>query len=153
MHHVHVSHHFCLSVSLLNLVKFAILNGYRHIDCALVYQNEDEVAKALNQVISSGAVKKEHLFITSECCNTCHDTAKVRPFLEKTLKSLQLHYVNLYLIHWQFAYQAGDDANGDTLLVDTDYLDTRKGAQEVQKAGFTETIGVSNFNSKQIVSL
>lgn len=136
-------------------VKFAILNGYRHIDCALVYQNEDEVGKALKEVISSGAVKREELFITSKCWNTCHDTVNVRPCLEKTLKSLQLDYVDLYLIHWPFAYQPGDDlfpkdANGATILVDTDYLDTWKGMEEVQKAGLTKTIGVSNFNSKQI---
>ena len=137
-------------------VKYAILEaGYRHIDCALVYQNEDEVGNALKEVISSGAVKREDLFITSKCWNIFHDTANVRKAIEQTLKSLQLDYVDLYLIHWPFAFKPGDnlfprDADEKLLTEDTDYLDTWKGMEEVQKAGLAKTIGVSNFNSKQI---
>ena len=136
-------------------VKYAILNGYRHIDCARMYLNEDEVGRALNEVISSGAVKREELFITSKCWNTYHDTANVRKALQQTLESLQLDYVDLYLIHWPQAYQPGDDlwpkdAKGQTILVDTDYLDTWRGMEQVYKAGLAKAIGVSNFNSEQI---
>lgn len=137
-------------------VKYAILQaGYRHIDCAFVYQNEDEVGKALSEVISSGAVKREDLFITSKCWNTCHDTSAVRPAIERTLKLLKLDYLDLYLVHWPVAYKPGNDlfptnADGTTATVDTDYLDTWKGMEEVQKAGLTKTIGLSNFNSQQI---
>ena len=138
-----------------NAVKYAVLNGYRHIDCALIYANEAEVGKALNELISAGAVKREELFITSKCWNTYHDTANVRKGLEKTLGLLGLDYVDLYLIHWPQAYQPGEDllpkdANGGPFLVDTDYLDTWKGMEEVYKAGLAKTIGVSNFNSEQI---
>ena len=140
-------------------VKFAILEGgYRHIDCAYAYQNEEEVGRALHEVISSGAVKREDLFITSKVWNTFHSTHLVKPILEKTLSLLKLDYLDLYLIHWPFGYKEGgelfpQDENGKTVTSDVDYLDTWKGMEECVAAGLTKTIGVSNFNSEQIKRL
>lgn len=140
-------------------VKYAILEaGYRHIDCAFVYQNEEEVGRALHEVISSGAVKREDLFITSKCWNTFHSTHLVRPAIEQSLAKLKLDYLDLYLIHWPFGFQEGGDlfprkpeaeSPTDCILSDVDYLDTWKGMEEVQQAGLAKTIGLSNFNAEQ----
>lgn len=136
-------------------VKDAILEGgYRHIDCAFVYQNEEEVGKALTEVILSGAVKREDLFITSKCWNTFHSTHLVPEAIQKSLKALQLDYLDLYLIHWPFGYQEGgsifpQDANGVSITSDVDYLDTWKGMEEVHGKGWTKAIGLSNFNVDQ----
>jgi aldehyde reductase len=140
-------------------VKYAILRaGYRHIDCAFAYQNEGEVGRALHEIISSGAVKREELFITSKCWNIYHSTTLVKPALQQTLALLKLDYLDLFLVHWPFGYQEGGaifpkTASKVSITSDVDYLDTWKGMEECVAAGLTKTIGVSNFNSQQIKRL
>ena len=131
-------------------VKYAILEaGYRHIDCAYAYLNEEEVGRALDEVITSGAVKREDLFITSKLWNTFHTPALVRPVLQEQLAKLKLDYLDLYLVHWPVGFKEGGDVFPGATS-DVDYVDTWKAMEEVQLAGLTRTIGVSNFNSQQI---
>jgi len=136
-------------------VKDAIDVGYRHIDCALVYGNENEVGAGIQEKIKEGVVKREDLFITSKVWNTYHSTHKVKECLQETLKSLGTEYVDLYLIHWPFGYQEGGElfpknAEGTVILNDIDYLDTWKGMEECFKLGLAKAIGLSNFNHEQI---
>jgi glycerol 2-dehydrogenase (NADP+) len=79
-------------------VIHAIKAGYRHIDCAFCYQNEDEVGAALQEVIKKGVVKREELFVTSKLWCTFH--TRVEEALRKSLESLGCGYVDLYLVHW-----------------------------------------------------
>jgi glycerol 2-dehydrogenase (NADP+) len=79
-------------------VIHAIEAGYRHIDCAFCYQNEDEVGEALADVIKRGIVKREDLFITSKLWCTFHTRAEEG--LQKSLDMLKTPYVDLYLMHW-----------------------------------------------------
>ena len=79
-------------------VTHALFAGYRHIDCAYVYGNEDEVGQGLAEAFKSGKVKREHVFITTKLWCTYH--SRVEENLDMSLKSLGLEYVDLYLMHW-----------------------------------------------------
>ncbi|MDF1725251.1 MAG: aldo/keto reductase, partial [Alcanivorax sp.] len=66
-------------------VKAAIEMGYRHIDCAHIYGNEDEIGQALQEVFAAGTVQREDLWITSKLWNSDHAPEDVQPALETTL--------------------------------------------------------------------
>lgn len=138
-----------------NAVVDAVKAGYRHIDCAFVYGNENEVGEALTELFKEGVVKREDLFITSKLWNAFHSTNLVEGAIKETLRLLKIDYLDLYLIHWPFGYAEGEgnfptDADNKVKLSEVDYLDTWKGMEGVKAAGLTKSIGVSNFNSQQI---
>ncbi|XP_050034877.3 aldo-keto reductase family 1 member B1-like [Dermacentor andersoni] len=139
-------------------VKEAIRIGYRHIDCALAYHNEPEVGRAIADAIKEGLITREELFITSKCWNSFHSKQKVVECCKMSLRALGVDYLDLYLIHWPYAYKEGGDLfpkdqNGDIQLADIDYLETWEGMEECKRNGLVRSIGVSNFNSEQITRL
>lgn len=82
-------------------VEDAIALGYRHIDCAAVYGNEQLIGQALQRAMARG-VRRDELWITSKLWNNKHAEADVIPACEQSLRDLQLDYLDLYLIHWPF---------------------------------------------------
>ena len=76
-------------------VEIAVRNGYRHLDLAMVYQNQHEVGAALKKIIPS-VVKREDLFITSKLWNSGHQPNEVEKELDETLAQLGIDYLDLY---------------------------------------------------------
>ncbi|HYP46656.1 MAG TPA: aldo/keto reductase [Propionibacteriaceae bacterium] len=115
------------------VVSKALEVGYRHIDTAAIYGNEEGVGQA----IAESGIPREELFITTKLWNDQHDRDQVMPAARESLKKLGLDYVDLYLIHWPTPTK-------------NNYLDAWLGVEEVQQAGLARSIGVSNFQEDHL---
>merc|ERR1712048_281260 len=143
-------------------VEWAIDAGYRHIDCAHCYKNEEEVGEAIANKIKQGVVQRSDLWITSKLWNTNHLPENVEKGLNTTLKHLGLDYLDLYLIHWPTAFKYVSESYDDLMpggfdieKLETDdsadYVDTWKKLEEIyEKGDKLKNIGVSNFNEFQL---
>ena len=90
-------------------VEHAIDIGYRHIDCAYCYQNQNEVGEAIKNKIEQGVVKREDLFITTKLWNTYHRKENVKEGLDVNFNELGLEFIDLILIHWPTAFNLNED--------------------------------------------
>lgn len=137
-------------------INAAIDVGYRHIDTAFVYMNESAIGKALKKLFENGKVRREDLFIVTKLPNIANDAKYVEEYLKRSLVALQLDYVDLYLIHHPVGLVHGDDllprdANGKVKLdLNTDHVSIWKAMEAQVDAGRTKSIGLSNFNIRQI---
>lgn len=134
-----------------NAVDFAIRNGYRHIDCASVYGNEKEIGQVLSNLINEGVVTREELWITSKVWNNMHGEGEVIASCKKSLKDLQLDYLDLYLVHWPFPnYHApgcdGDARNPDSKpYIHENYMVAWRQMEQLVEMGLVKSIGTSNM--------
>lgn len=116
-----------------DVVKQAIEAGYRHIDTAAIYGNEEGVGRA----VKAAGVPREELFITTKLWNSDQGYDEAFAALETSLTKLGTDYVDLYLIHWAAPSQGK-------------YLESWKALIELQKQGKVRSIGVSNFPQEQL---
>uniref|UniRef100_A0A8C3TAH4 NADP-dependent oxidoreductase domain-containing protein n=1 Tax=Chelydra serpentina TaxID=8475 RepID=A0A8C3TAH4_CHESE len=135
--------------------KVAIEVGFRHIDGAFVYGTEEEVGRAIHEKIEDGTVKREDIFYTGKLWSTFNAPEMVQSALEKSLKSLQFDYIDLYIIHTPLSLKPGDDlypvdGNGKLIFDNVDLCATWEAMEACKDAGLVKSIGVSNFNRRQL---
>ncbi|RYO93825.1 hypothetical protein DL766_005089 [Monosporascus sp. MC13-8B] len=136
-------------------VKCALEVGYRHLDCAWFYQNEDEIGEAIRDFLKENpSVKREDLFITTKVWNHLHEPEEVEWSLENSLKHFGLDYVDLFLVHWPIAAEK-DDKYMPKIGPDGKYVikkeltenpePTWRAMEKLLESGKTRAIGVSNW--------
>jgi methylglyoxal/glyoxal reductase len=118
-----------------NSIIEAIKIGYRHIDTAMLYGNEIEVGKA----IKDSNVPREEIFLTTKLWNTDQGYESTKSAILKSLESLDVDYIDLYLIHW---YKGIEKTKGSW-----------KAMEEFYKTGKIKAIGISNFSMYHIEKL
>jgi diketogulonate reductase-like aldo/keto reductase len=123
-------------------VKEALALGYRHIDTAAVYGNEESVGRAVKE----SGIPREEIFITSKLWNSDHGYEATLKAFAITLSKLGLDYLDLYLIHWPNPVKFRNnwkEANADTW----------KAFEKLYKAKKIRSIGISNFRPHHIEAL
>ena len=121
-------------------VKHAIISGYRSIDAALVYGNEEMVGKGIAEGIAAAGIQREDLFITSKLWLDDFGYNQVVQGYEQSITNLGLDYLDLYLMHWP--------GTNSTLMVET-----WQGMEALYQTKKVRNIGVSNFNIEHLETL
>lgn len=115
-------------------VEMALSNGYRHIDTAMIYGNEEAVGKG----IKNSGIPREEIFLTTKLWNDDQRSGKVDEAIDASLDRLGMDYIDLYLVHWP--------------VKDT-YVDVWKKMEEVYKQGKAKAIGVCNYHQHHLEDL
>ncbi|HOM59989.1 MAG TPA: aldo/keto reductase [Anaerohalosphaeraceae bacterium] len=130
-------------------VRGAIACGYRHIDCASVYENQPQIGQVLREVLDSEAVKRDELWITSKLWNDSH--GRVAQACRQSLDELQLDYLDLYLVHWPFPNyhpprcDVTSRSPNARPYIHEEYMKTWRQMEALVDAGLVRHIGTSNM--------
>jgi 2,5-diketo-D-gluconate reductase A len=109
-------------------VRTALDAGYRHIDTAQMYRNEEGVGAG----VADSGLAREDVFVTTKLANDAHGHDNAITALEGSLRRLGFDYVDLYLVHWPLPHK-------------DNYVRTWQGFEDILRAGKARAIGVSNF--------
>ncbi|MGG1658145.1 aldo/keto reductase [Brevibacillus sp. NRS-1366] len=123
---------------LVRAVQTAIRHGYRSIDTAAIYGNEEGVGQGIAQGLKETGINREDLFVTSKVWNADLGYESTLAAFELSLQKLGLDYLDLYLIHWPVAGK---------------YKDAWRALEQLYKEGKVKAIGVSNFQIHHLQDL
>ncbi|WP_415273229.1 aldo/keto reductase [Bacillus siamensis] len=115
---------------LVNAVKTALVHGYRSVDTAAIYGNEEGVGEGIRQGLQEAGLKREDIFVTSKVWNADLGYEETLKAFDTSLEKLGLNYLDLYLIHWP---------------VEGKYIDAWRALETLYRDGRIKAIGVSNF--------
>ncbi|KAF8359096.1 hypothetical protein PRIPAC_94091, partial [Pristionchus pacificus] len=142
-------------------LRTALDAGYRLIDTAYLYQNEDIIGEVLEEYFSTGKLKREDVFVTTKLPLFAMEPEAVAAFIKKQLTALRLSYIDLYLIHTPCAVRARGPCKsipemskvGYDNADDIELIDVWRVLERGYKDGLLKAIGVSNFNVRQLQDL
>ncbi|RLW69702.1 MAG: aldo/keto reductase [spirochete symbiont of Stewartia floridana] len=127
--------------------------GYRHFDCASVYANEKEIGGSLRAVMDGG-ISRDELYITSKVWNDAHDD--VIASCRRSLASLGLEYLDLYLVHWPFpnchppGCGAGTRSPDAKPYIHENFMKTWQQMEKLADMGLVKEIGTSNLTPAKL---
>ncbi|XP_025835173.1 alcohol dehydrogenase [NADP(+)]-like [Agrilus planipennis] len=138
-------------------LEAALEAGYRSIDTATFYQNEDVIGRVVKRWIDAGKLKRDDLYIVTKLPPSLMRPEDVEPCLRSSLEKLQVDYVDLYLVHVPFAFR---NVSGQMVPItekgridmdkSTDHIAIWKMMEKMVDKKMTKDIGLSNFNISQI---
>ncbi|MED4117048.1 aldo/keto reductase [Priestia megaterium] len=123
---------------LVNAIKVAMKHGYRSIDTAAIYGNEEGVGQGIREGLKEAGISRENVFVTSKVWNADLGYDATIAAYETSLKKLGLDYLDLYLIHWP---------------VEGKYKEAWRALETLYKEGKVKAIGVSNFQAHHLKDL
>jgi diketogulonate reductase-like aldo/keto reductase len=137
-------------------IKTALEVGFRHLDCAERYRNEDAVGDAMQEAFKAGTVRREDVFVTTKLWNNNHRPERVKPAFEASRRRLRVDYVDCYLIHTPFAFQPGDeqdpkDERGRPIYDSgVTLVDTWRALERLVDDGRCKSIGLSDVTLEKL---
>jgi len=131
-------------------IREAINAGYRHIDCAVVYNNQTEIGTTLKEIFAEGKVKREDIFITSKLRAGGMDPSQIEQQLDHTLTELQTPYLDLYLIHLPVPTKSVDGNSVPVRGAGWGLQDIWRAMEALYASGKAKAIGVSNYSAQTI---
>lgn len=137
-----------------DIIVEAIRLGYRHIDCATAYQNEEVVGRAIERANSKGYSSREELFILSKLWNKHMHPNEVIAAFEDSLKKLKTDYLDMYVVHWPWPNfhepGASADAKNEHAVpyIHEQFMAVWEKMIELKKMGKIKNLGTSNQTQK-----
>jgi diketogulonate reductase-like aldo/keto reductase len=136
--------------------KTALEVGFRHLDCAERYRNEEAVGDAMRDAFGTGRIRREDVFVTTKLWNSNHRPERVKAAFDASRQRLRLDYVDCYLIHTPFAFRPGDeqdprDANGRVIYDSgVTLLETWQALERLVDDGHCKSIGLSDITLEKL---
>ena len=136
--------------------RTALEVGFRHLDCAERYRNEEAVGDAIQEAFKAGTLRREELFVTTKLWNTNHRPERVKPAFDASCRRLKVDYVDCYIIHTPFAFRPGDeqDPRDDQGRVIYDsgvsLLETWQALERLVDDGHCKSIGLSDITLEKL---
>jgi len=136
--------------------RTALEVGFRHLDCAERYRNEEAVGDAIQAAIGAGTLRREDLFVTTKLWNTNHRPERVKAAFDASRRRLRVDSVDCYLIHTPFAFRPGDEQDprdeGGKVLYDSGVtlIETWGALERLVDEGRCRAIGLSDITLEKL---
>jgi diketogulonate reductase-like aldo/keto reductase len=136
---------------------FAALEaGFRHLDCAERYRNEEAVGEAIQQAFKAGTLRRDELFVTTKLWNSNHRPERVKPAFDGSRRRLKVDHVDCYIIHTPFAFKPGDeqdprDEQGQVIYDSgVTLVETWQAMERLVDEGHSRSIGLSDITLEKL---